>query len=381
MPETPDSANPPAAPGRIPSAPSALEGLVQVPHLPETSTKTIMTTRYMPPATREKLEHPAPIGHRHHQILQIAFSLRASGWPPEEIFDVLRPNYEAHGVDCVPDEEIWGVIQGAMRCTLEPTQRRGARLNRRMPATRPRTVEEQACIQHRVLEFVGEDAFTENKFRERARPRRLGPFDSVHAAIFIKRLFHAVEQVNIVFAYWERTKGKAVPRGFGWTRTAEDWCDLIRRRGLPHSDAGAWIRLNPLDGGGIADANVTAFRYALLESDCLPIDLQLGLFAKLSLPLAAVVSSGGKSLHAWVKVDAGGIIDYREAVKRLFDTLAPFGIDPANKNPSRLARLPGVVRMIGAVGGGLQKLIFLSPAPEPGQVIANLVPMEAAHAS
>ena len=66
----------------------------------------------------------------------------------------------------------------------------------------------------------------------------------------------------------------------------------------PH--VGAWIRFNPLDGKGASDRNVTAFRYALVESDVLPIQEQLAAYQKLELPVACLVHSGGKSVHAIV---------------------------------------------------------------------------------
>ena len=121
--------------------------------------------------------------------------------------------------------------------------------------------------------------------------------------------------------------------------------------------------MNPMDGQGVEDANVTAFRFALLESDKLPVELQLSLFAKLPLPITAVLGSGGRSLHAWVKADAGDVVEYRATVARMLELLAKFGIDGKNKNPSRLSRLPGARREIGAAGDGIQRLLYLNPVP------------------
>ncbi len=47
--------------------------------------------------------------------------------------------------------------------------------------------------------------------------------------------------------------------------------DLSKTVGDYNPEAGAWIRFNPLDGKGIKDVNVTDFRYALVESDTLPV--------------------------------------------------------------------------------------------------------------
>ena len=69
--------------------------------------------------------------------------------------------------------------------------------------------------------------------------------------------------------------------------------------------------------------------------------------SKLHLPIQSVVWSGGKSLHALVLIEAGTDRKlYDERVKALHEYLDRhnFPYDKANKNPSRLTRLPGVRR-------------------------------------
>lgn len=119
--------------------------------------------------------------------------------------------------------------------------------------------------------------------------------------------------------------------------------------------AGAWIRFNPLDGKGIRNENVSSYRFALVESDGMSIDEQYGLYKELNLPIAALVSSAGKSLHAIVRVDAYDSEEYRKRVDFLYGVCEKNGIiiDKQNKNPSRLSRMPGVVRY----GTKRQKLV------------------------
>jgi hypothetical protein len=157
--------------------------------------------------------------------------------------------------------------------------------------------------------------------------------------------------------------------GKGVTLERDALVSRFEQNGSDSSDAGGWLRMNPVDGQGIADANVTACRFALLDSDTLPPDLQLALFAKLPLPIAAILSSGGQSVHAWVKVDACDVAEYRQAVSQLLGLLAKFGVDRKNKNPSRLSRLPGACRVIGAVGDGVQRLLYLNPVPEQRSIL------------
>lgn len=111
-------------------------------------------------------------------------------------------------------------------------------------------------------------------------------------------------------------------------------------------DCGAWIRFNPLDGNGVNDANVTDFRYALVESDTIPVQEQWSIIRKLELPVAAIVHSGAKSLHAIVKIHAPDYREYQRRVDRLYEICKANGlvIDRKNRNPSRLSRMPGVTR-------------------------------------
>ena len=113
-----------------------------------------------------------------------------------------------------------------------------------------------------------------------------------------------------------------------------------------NKEAGAWVCINPLNGSKRKNENVSDYRYALAESDKIGIEEQLGIIRKLELPCAAIVASGGKSVHAVVKVDAADYAEYRRRVDELFKILDANGFqtDPQNKNPSRLSRLPGAKR-------------------------------------
>lgn len=111
-------------------------------------------------------------------------------------------------------------------------------------------------------------------------------------------------------------------------------------------DNGCYVRINPLDGHGDANSNVTRFANALIESDEDDIETQYAIYRKLELPIRFLVHSGSKSLHAIVKVDALNISEYRERVTFLYSFCAKNGlhVDEANKNPSRYSRMPGVRR-------------------------------------
>ena len=91
---------------------------------------------------------------------------------------------------------------------------------------------------------------------------------------------------------------------------------------------------------------MTEFRYALVESDAMDLEQQNAIIRELELPVACLVFSGKKSLHAIVRVEAADYSEYRKRVEYLYDICKKNGliIDTQNKNPSRLSRLPGVIR-------------------------------------
>jgi hypothetical protein len=101
-----------------------------------------------------------------------------------------------------------------------------------------------------------------------------------------------------------------------------------------------------LDGNGVKNDNVTEFKYALVESDSMDLEKQNAIIRELDLPIASLVFSGKKSIHAIVKVDAANYDEYRKRVDYLYDVCKKNGldIDNQNRNPSRLSRMPGIER-------------------------------------
>ena len=181
--------------------------------------------------------------------------------------------------------------------------------------------------------------------------------------LYLQTLFEPDDYVGYVTGdAWQTDDGKWVPAKGVYYRTAGELIASLHRYpddlgatiGDWKPEAGAWIRFNPLDGEGVRNENVIAFRFALVESDSMPIDEQIAMYRKLELPIAALVSSAGKSVHAIVRVDAESFEEYKKRVTFLYDFLNSHGVkvDTQNRNPSRLSRLPGVTR-----GGQQQKLL------------------------
>jgi len=153
-------------------------------------------------------------------------------------------------------------------------------------------------------------------------------------------------------------------------RPVADWLHLIDIHGprWPH------IIPNPVDGqlhptksdsqSYRCDAAVCGFPFALAEFDDMPRSAQMQFWsgwiaADISPPVAALIDSGGKSIHAWLRVERADRESWATWVKDdLFAKwLMPLGVDRACRNESRLSRLPGHRRE----GGNVQRLLYLVP--------------------
>lgn len=192
---------------------------------------------------------------------------------------------------------------------------------------------------------IGEESFDKGE-----------PSDPVDEFIqWLRALFRYNEHVGIV----ARPDADGKPSGRGrFELTREQVENLVTDGGLDalgeSTGGGAFCCINPLDGNGREDKDVTDYRFALVESDVLTPEKQLALIHEMKLPCAAITWSGGKSVHAVVHIDAKSKSEYRERVAKLYEHLNKNGFltDEQNKNPSRLTRCPGWRR-----GDGWQRLI------------------------
>ena len=153
-------------------------------------------------------------------------------------------------------------------------------------------------------------------------------------------------------------------------QSAAKWIDQIRRsgtNGLPH------IIPNPVTGeehiskSGKAsfrcDAAIKDFRFAMVEFDDLSRQDQLAFWASIPLPIAALIDSGGKSIHGWIATE--GITNSEQWTAQVEiglykQRLIPMGVDPACRNEARLSRLAGHLRQEKS---RWQRLLYLNPNP------------------
>ena len=112
-----------------------------------------------------------------------------------------------------------------------------------------------------------------------------------------------------------------------------------------------------------ADECISALRYCLYECDFEELDIGtkaafIASRIKAGWPIVSVVYSGGKSLHALLKVDITTAEQWQSEIReKIFPVLQNLGADRQCKNPSRLTRLPGGRHK----SGNLSALIYLNP--------------------
>lgn len=110
-----------------------------------------------------------------------------------------------------------------------------------------------------------------------------------------------------------------------------------------------------------ADSCVKAFRFAVAEFDTMPRADQLAFWWAVNLPICALIDSGGKSIHGWIRTD--GITTAEQWTDQVEQQLygrylTPLGCDGACKNEARLSRMAGHFRREKQKW---QRLLYLCP--------------------
>jgi hypothetical protein len=329
-----------------------------------------MNVPFIPRRTREKMQNPAPPGHRHHQGIKVALSLLGQGLAPDAVFSQLRQMYdEDFSVREIQNIVAWACARNPQPCGTHLSSRP---LSPSIVQQSERVTPKQAVRNAKV--FLGNWHCTIADLWH-ASPWRPNEDWRKDSSLLIAALYEPDDYINVVTDFSLETqkdgKQKSNPRGAGKTLRRDDWLRYLRNHETPQSDAGCWIRPNPVKAargsgsqGAHTDKDVAAFTFLLLESDELPVGLQLSLWSRLALPVAALICTGGRSVHAWVKVDCRDEKEYREIAFDIYEHLTRFSPCPHNKNPSRLSRLPGVKRKLGGEGAAEQRLYYLNDDPQ-----------------
>lgn len=284
-------------------------------------------------------------GGCHVALLSVANLGLLAGLTPDQIFRDLRA--AAHGPRRVPD----GEIMAAVRRAAQDHQNLGSG-PRWTPQPSQPAIDGAATL--RAILARG-DGFTEPDLWEASPipivwPPEEDPFRVLEA------IYPPTAQL---FA-----GGRCDP---GPVQAAVDWCAAFRA-GAPVPEH---IIPNPLTGQQAptkdgkpslrADTCVLEYRCAVVEFDTMSREQQIEFFAGCRLPFYALIDSGGKSIHGWLKIPGVTTAEQwaRDVSGLLFQQyLVPLGVDPACRNPARLSRMPGHFRKDS---GRLQRVLFLAP--------------------
>jgi len=188
---------------------------------------------------------------------------------------------------------------------------------------------------------------------------------------FLRALFLPSERVLLFHVY--QSQGSLV-----WQSSLES--HYLAPFKKPYGKKGAWLLINPVTGtfshiprlksalnpygrSRRCVESLTAYKYLLLESDVADPpeapQLWLAALAQLPLPIVSITSSGGKSVHALVRIGAGSLDEWRHAAETIAKITVPIGADQAPlRSPAYLSRLPGCFREDKQ---SWQELIYLNP--------------------
>jgi hypothetical protein len=199
--------------------------------------------------------------------------------------------------------------------------------------------------------------------------------DGMSSGAFLDHLYSTDERI-LIFTD-QRTQGDFIWwRGRGGFRLSQTQGVKAVASALPVGAAeGVWFLVQPVTGqwainanavkmGGEAkfsrrsQGNVTGWRYFVLESDELPMEEWLRVAANLRMPIAAMYTSGKRSVHVLVRVECASKAQWDVMRNALRQFVCPLGADPAALTAVRLSRLPGCKR-----GEQMQKLLYLDPSP------------------
>lgn len=191
--------------------------------------------------------------------------------------------------------------------------------------------------------------------------RRRSPVDvtSVTSGAFFEALYQPGEKVLIFTRYY--SQGDFVWWvGKGGFRLSDERQTRAQSSDLPKTGKlGAWYLVQPVTAQwavgerlkeGVAkftrrsEINVTRWVYFVLESDEIEPALWSKVVVGLRLPIVAMYSSGGRSLHALVKYEVASKAQWDFMKHQLERLVCPLGADPGALSAVRLSRVPGVFR-------------------------------------
>jgi hypothetical protein len=301
---------------------------------------------------------PAPGGGCHASLMTVANLGAIAGLDAATIEQDIRAHIP-HGGRRVPDREISDAVRKALaECRAAPDRAGYAHRRRaRRPAKPTPPFDGKKYLKTLLARGDGAsdaDLWELSPYRIIWEP---GPIDAI---TLLETLYAPQEQLFIGTQYGTRVE----PMERHLTRIKAGNVE-------PH------ICPNPFDGqlhdaadgkpSYRCDRAVEDLRYCVVEFDEMATADQYAFwYALIShniVRVAALIDSGGKSIHAWLRVNLPNAEAWEHEIRRgLYDKdtgrMTILGADRACQNPSRLSRLPGHFRKDK---GRYQRLIYLNP--------------------
>ena len=307
----------------------------------------------------DRLRTLPPTGSGFHTALMscVNYGILA-GLSEHQIFALIKVSIPSGGARKVQDREISDAIKKAAADI--PTYTGNRRTEYVAPPPKP--ISNGQATRQRMIEA---SAISDEADLWESSPKRIDWEPAEDTLHFFERMYHPDDLIFIGDRYEAGVIGKTI-------RTAKDWIEYFRHGGqsAPH------ICINPLSGELAptksgdnmtyrGDLCVKTFKYCLVEFDDLTREDQIRFWtspAAQKLPIACLVDSGGKSIHAWLRLSGVRSMDdwVKKIKSKLYDQfLIPLGVDAACSNPARLSRLPGHLR-----DGKYQRILWMNTPVE-----------------
>jgi hypothetical protein len=315
--------------------------------------KTTLETRY----TEALRKLPSPGAGCHGALMGVANLGVMNGLSESVLLGDIRSSIPS-GHRRVADREILDAIHKAQSECKVTSAGHAPRTQRRRPQEARKPFDGPKYRQNLIERSRGvsdADLWELSPYRITWEP---GPMDALH----LLDTLYAPAEILLIGDTYSTT-----------LHTVAEWRDIIAK-----GKTSPQIIINPLTGrehskkGGDGmtrrgDNCVESYRFALVEFDDMPMSDQLCFWHSIItgklLPVSALIDSGNKSIHAWLRVDLPDAAAWQWEIR---DTLyhpqtgrmTLLGADPQCKNESRMSRLPGHFRQEKQ---RLQRLLYLNP--------------------
>jgi len=211
--------------------------------------------------------------------------------------------------------------------------------------------------------------------------------------LFLNALYRGGERILIFTGFYSQGDYLAVSQGSTYRLGDRPNLKAAKSELPARAPEGVWFLTAPVTGlweplsgqksrvGRRHEACVTRFPYLLLESDKADEATWLKALMQLPLPIAALYTSGGRSVHALVKVECEDKASFDSVRNVMRVVLCPVGADGAAMSAVRLSRLPGALRHGSTDRDGyrpydaprLQRLVYLNPSPPIATALVDLL--------